>query len=679
MKFINFSVVKFSFLLTAGILMAHLFLKNSFFPFYVFIALIFSLFIAWLIARKQLFQNVVFGIITYVCFFFLGIISYQTRLPEFQKDHYSNSISITYESNLFQLKIKEVLKTDLYNDKYIAEVTAINKSKSKGKILLNIKKDSLKPSLTIDDVILISSNLYLINSPLNPYQFDYAKYMKNLGVHHQLRISNNDILSKLEGKSTLKGKAEKARSLIITKLKESPITPNELSIVQALILGQRKDISKEMYSDYAAAGAIHILAVSGLHVGIVFFILQFIFSPFKYFRKGKIIIPILIVICLWSFAFITGLSPSVVRAVTMFSFFAFAKMINRDTNSINTMFLSYFVLLLINPMWVFNVGFQLSYLAVFFILWILPLFNRMYYPTNYFLKKGWGIITVTIAAQIGIIPLSLFYFHQFPGLFFLTNIVILPFLGIVLGFGIFVIILAVFNILPDWIAVSYNYIIKGLNWFVNWIANQESFLIEDIHFTSEKMIFSYVFIIFTLLIWKNKKSKYILFSLASLTILIGVFVFDKTLNSGNQLIVFQKSRQTLVGYKNGNKFQLFKSDTTKIYKKSYPIKGFRVANGIDYYSEEKLPQIVSYNDKKILILDSLGIYPKNYKIDIVLLSLSPKVNLERLIDSLHPKLIIADGNNYTSYVKRWQNTCNEKKLPFHYTGKEGAYVFKLQN
>lgn len=679
MKFINFSVVKFSFLLTAGILVAHLFLNSSLLPFYIFIGLFICLFIAWLVARKQLFQDVIFGIITYASFFLLGITSYQIRLPEFQKNHYSHTITTNHEGNIFQLKIKEVLKTDTYNDKYLAEIISVNQLESKGKILLNIKKDSLKPKLSIDDLILISSNLHLINSPLNPHQFDYAKYMKTLDVHHQIRITTHDIIQNSIGKTTLRGAAEKARNLIISKLKESPITPNELSIIQALILGQRKDISKEMYSDYAAAGAIHILAVSGLHVGIVFFILQFLFSPFKYFKKREIIISILIVLCLWSFAFITGLSPSVVRAVTMFSFFALAKMINRDTNSINTMFLSYFVLLLVNPMWLFHVGFQLSYLAVFFILWILPMFNRMYYPTNYFAKKIWGVITVTIAAQIGIIPLSLFYFHQFPGLFFLTNIVILPFLGIVLGFGIFVIILALLNLLPDGIAIAYNYIIKGLNWFVNWIAHQESFLIEDIHFTSEKAIFSYVFIIFTILIWKNKKSKFILYSLVSFVILIGVFVFDNYSNSRNQLVIFQKSRQTLIGYQNGNELQLFRSDTTKFYKKKYPIKGYRVANGIDFYSEKKLPQIVAYNNKNILIIDSLGVYPKNHEIDIVLLSLSPKVNLERLIDSLQPKLIIADGNNYTSYVKRWQNTCEDKKLPFYYTGKEGAFVFNSKN
>ncbi len=671
MKFINFSVVKFAFFLTVGILVAHFFKLSSEVYLYSFLCCFLCLSIAWFLARKQLFQTSLFGIVTYGCFFLLGIISYQVRLPNFQKSYY---ISATSENDFFQLKIKEVLKPDTYNFKYLANINAVNTKNTQGLILLNYKKDSVY-ELTIDDVILVSSKLQEINTPLNPHQFDYSKYMKTLGVHNQIRITNRDILTKTKGKSTLRGNAEKARNHIISKLKKSPLTPNELSIIQALILGQRKDISKEMYKDYAAAGAIHILAVSGLHVGIVYFILLFLTSPLKLLWKGKIIQSVLIVISLWGFAFITGLSPSVVRAVTMFSFFAFAKLINRDTNSVNTLFLSYFVLLLINPMWLFHVGFQLSYLAVFFILWILPIFNKIYYPTNYFLKKAWGIFTVTIAAQIGIIPLSLFYFHQFPGLFFLTNIVVLPFLGILLGGGILIITLAVLNILPNWLATSYNYLIKLLNDFINWIAHQESFLIQDIHFSLEKVLTSYLLIIALILFWKKINFQRTAFSLLSITLFIGVFIWDDFKYSGNELAVFHKSRQALIAYKNANELTLFQSDSTFKYKNNYPIKGFRVAQNITTYSEEKLPQVFRYNQKTILILDSLGVYPKHSKIDIVLLSLSPKVNLERMIDSLQPKLVIVDGNNYTSYVKRWQKTCDIKKLPFHFTGKDGAYVF----
>ncbi len=682
MKFVNFAIVKFSLFLTLGILAARFFPNYSILHLYIFPPLILALGITWFIAKKQLFPTIYFGVITFSCFFILGYTSYKLRLPEFQKNHYAHLLiktkSFSNESQLIHLKIKEVLKPDFFNTKFIASVVSLNGFNANGSILVNLRKDSLSTPITIDDLLVISSKIKEITSPLNPHQFDYSKYMKTLGVHYQIRISENEILQKTSGSYTLRGKAEKVRNHIINKLKKSSLTPDELSIIQALILGQKKDISKQIYSDYAAAGAIHILAVSGLHVGIVYFILLFIFRPLKRLPKGNTLISIIIVISLWGYAFITGLSPSVIRAVTMFSFFAVATLINRQTNSINTLFLSYFTLLLINPMWLFYVGFQLSYLAVFFILWILPSFNRLYYPKNRIIKKLWGIVTVTIAAQLGIIPLSLYYFHQFPGLFFITNIVVLPFLGMLLGGGILIIVLAVFNVLPDWLVLFYNTLIKMLNTFISWVAGQESFLFQEIHFSSEKVIVSYLLIITIILLWKKRSFSKLVFSLLSFALLICVFIWDDYKNSKNQMILFHKTRHTLIGFQHANKLKIFRSDSTFNYQNQYPIKGFRVAKNIHLYTEEKLPQILVYNYKTMLVLDSLGVYPITSEIDIVLLTFSPKVNLERLLDHLNPKIIIADGNNYTSYVSRWKKTCLLKNIPFHSTKEKGAFVFNSE-
>jgi len=680
MKFVNFAVVKFSLFLTLGILSARFFSEYSIFHFYVILPLLFVLGITWLIAKKQLYPNVYFGVITFVTFFVLGHASYQLRLPEYQQSHYSHlldsSDSLATESQLLQLKIKEVLKPNSYNTKYIASIISLNEVSSKGSILLNLRKDTLTKPLTIDKVLLVSTSINKFQTPLNPYQFDYSKYMETLGIHHQIRISKKDILQKIAGSSTLRGKAEKVRNHIIKKLKRSPLTPDELSIIQALVLGQKKDISKEIYSEYAAAGAIHILAVSGLHVGIVYFILLFLFKPIKRLPYGNTALSILVVLCLWGYAFITGLSPSVIRAVTMFSFFAFATIIDRRTNSINTLFLSYFVLLLINPLWLFHVGFQLSYLAVFFILWILPVFNKLYYPKNGVVRKLWGIFIVTIAAQLGIIPLSLYYFHQFPGLFFITNLVILPFITFLIGGGILIIFLTAFNILPYWLALAYNNIIKALNDFIGWIANQDSFLFQDIHFSTEKVLASYLLIIAFILLWKKKSFQRLTFSLLSFALLISVFIWDDYKNSENQLVIFHKTRHSMIGFKNSNQMKLFRSDSTFNYKNNYPLKGFRVAQNINLYSEEKLPPIFEYSNNRILIIDSLGVYPKTSKTDIVVLTFSPKVNLERLLDNLQPKMIIADGNNYNSYVSRWQKTCNLKNVNFYSTKEKGAFIFK---
>lgn len=674
MRFINFSVVKFAFFLTAGILVAHIYPSSTYF--YLFLFIIISLIINWIITRNHLFQTPYFGIITYASFFFLGAILYQIQLPEFNNNHYSHLERVTSQDETLQLKIKEVLKNDIYNTKYIVEVIAINKKPTDGKLLLNIKRDSVEHFFEIDDELLVSSKYNKILPPLNPYQFDYSGYMKSLGVYYQLEINQCDILTFLKGKSTFRGQADKIRNHIIQKLNHISFSKDELAIVQALILGQRKDINKQLYSEYSAAGAIHILAVSGLHIGIIYMILFFILNPLKNLFKSKIIVSILIVIILWGFAFLTGLSPSVIRAVTMFSFLAFAKSMNRETNSINTLFLSYFVLLIINPLWLFHVGFQLSYLAVFFILWLLPLFNRIYYPKNKILKKIWGIITVTLAAQIGIIPLSLYYFHQFPGLFFITNLVILPFLGILLGGGIILIVLVVLNFIPDWYISSYNYLIKMLNSFIKWIAHQESFLYQEITFSINKVLASYILIISLILILRRQNRINTLFLIVGLTLVFSVTVFDNYSNSSNELIVFHKSKHSIIGNKNGFDFQLLKSDSTKSYFDSNPIKGYKIEKGIKKYSESPIPSVFKYKSNIILVLDSLGIYPKNHKIDIVILSNSPKINLMRLIDSLQPRKVIADGNNYKTYVNRWKNTCEEKQMPFHYTGTDGAFVFK---
>lgn len=572
-----------------------------------------------------------------------------------------------------QLKIIEVLKLNRFHSKYFAELFRLNCEEVSGKILVNIRKDSLHKVFKVDDLLLISSEIEAVATTSNPHQFNYKKYLKNLGVHHQVHISEKQILQRSVGITTVKGFSENIRNHIIQKLSKTPIEKEQRVIIQALILGQRKDISKEMYGEYAAAGALHILAVSGLHVGILFLIFSWLLKPIEYFKFGKQTKSVLILLFLWGFAILAGLSPSVVRAVTMFSFFALAGMLNRPTNSFNTLFLSFFVLLVFNPNWLFHVGFQLSYTAVFFILWIQPKMYKLYIPKFYLDQLLWGIITVTLAAQIGITPLSLFYFHQFPGLFFITNLVILPFLTILLAGGLLVVLLTVCNQLPTSLALGYNWLIKQLNSFIRWVANQEAFLFDDISFSFSIMVASYFLIFAFILWWKIKKNTGLIYVLTSFTMLFGVIVWENESSRKEQLVVFHKSRNTLLGYQKDRALTLFQNDTLNHFNQ-FPVKSYRVGSRITGYTSELLPEVFRYQNKTVLRLDSLGVYPSE-KIDIILLTNSPKVHLERLIDSVHPFLIVADGSNYTSYVHRWKATCIKRKIPFHHTGEKGAYIF----
>lgn len=674
MKFINFAVVRFSVFLVLGILSAHFFpVPTLLLPF--LLALLIIVFGLWVWARKQLVQTVYFGIASYLCFFAIGYFTYQIRLPYFQPKHYSH-YSVKNKAELLQLKITQTLKPDAYNHKYFASVHAVDGAPSKGKILLNIAKDSVPTTFAPDQVLMVYSAIEEIPKPLNPHQFDYASYMKTQGVFGQVRISRSAVLKTQVGSTTLRGLAQNLRAKIVAKLQKTNLKTDERAIIQALVLGEKRDIDEELYKQYAAAGAVHILAVSGLHVGILYLILSFIFKPLLRWKYGVYLHSIAIVLLLWGFALLSGLSPSVTRAVTMFSFFAMAKLFGRETNSINTLFLSFFTLLVINPMWLFQVGFQLSYLAVFFIVWLLPLFYKVGYSRYWLVRKTGSIVAVTLCAQIGVLPLSLYYFHQFPGLFLLTNIVVLPFLAFLMCGGILIVLLAGLEILPNWLAVGYNYCIEGLNGFIQWVAVQDEFLFRDIHFSVPKVLATYVLLIALALYLRKMSYGRLARFLLAISLLIGVFIYDEFKTSKNHFIIFQKNRQTLLAYKNGPHLRVFRNDTAVGALENYPLKAYKVQGNIRVVSEEKLPTVFQYNNRKVLIMDSLGVFPTSKQIHTLILTNSPKVNLSRLIDSVEPKQIVADGSNYYSYVARWEKTCKIKKLPFHYTAKQGAFLLE---
>ena len=672
MKFINFAIVRFSIVLVLGILTAHFFpIPQLSLP---LLLVLFPIVLAlWLWSRNQLIQTPYFGIATYLCFFAIGHSSYQLRLPQFQENHYLHFVALD-TPEILQLKISKSLKPDKFNIKYLAEVNAINGKPTRGKIMLAVSKDSVGTTFPADKNLLVYAPISHIEKQLNPQQFEYADYMKSVGVYGQVRLAHKDIIEVWDGSATLTGFAQNIRAGIVEKLQKTRLKTNERAIIQALVLGEKNDIDKDLYSDYAAAGAVHILAVSGLHVGILYVILSFLFRPLDLGKNGILIKSILIVVLLWGFALLSGLSPSVSRAVTMFSFFAFAKLLNRQTSSINTLFLSFFVLLIINPFWIFQVGFQLSYLAVFFIVWMLPLFHRITYSRNWAVREIGSIGIVSLCAQLGVVPLSLYYFHQFPGLFLLTNMVILPFLTILMFGGVLIVILASLEFLPDWLALSYNFLIEAMNGFIHWIAVQEEFLFDGIHFSALKVIGSYILIAAIVLFFKKYNHQRLAVAFSALAFFISIYIYDSFRNSRNRLVVFHLNRQTLIGYKQGRNLTVFSNDTTKNISKSYPIESYKTAVNTKNYTEKRLNQIFSYKDQKILILDSLGILPKQKNIHTVLLTNSPRFNLNRIIDSLSPKQIIADGSNYPSYVARWEKTCKSKKLPFRHTAKQGAFI-----
>lgn len=676
MRLLNFTIIKLTFCLIIGILIGYLF-KISVNTILVLTSIILiALFASLLIARKQFIKTIWFGVFTFLLMILLGVLTTHFHNQKNFINHYSNSLSKEKDTlKTITFRIREVLKSGSYYNKYVIDILDVDGVPKNGKSLLNIEKDNNKTNLKVEDIFITKTVFKDLIHPLNPYQFDYKKYLEKKYIYHQLFTCNETLLKVSSNTHTIFGVANNLRDFINSKLEAYHFKPDELAIINALLLGQRQDISPEVYSSYTNAGAIHILAVSGLHVGIILLILTFVLKPLELFKYGRLIKTIVLVLFLWSFALIAGISASVTRAVTMFSVVAIALNLKRPTNIYNTLAISVFIILLFKPLFLFDVGFQLSYLAVFAIVAIDPYLYNLWRPKNWVVDKYWHTLTITISAQLGIIPISLYYFHQFPGLFFISNLVIIPLLGIILGFGILVIIMAVMNILPQFIASFYGYIISLMNNFVDWVSKQESFLFKDIPFNLLYVLASYLLIILGMSFFIKKRNIYLKLALFSIIIFQCVFIFLNYNTSTNEFVIFHKSRYSLIGNTN-HKTAIFSNDFDSITKsQNHIVRDYVVGKQLKTVREDTLQSIYLLKNKTLLVIDSLGIYNiKSFSPDYVLLRQSPKINLNRLIDSIKPKYIIADGSNYKSYVESWELICKKRKLLFHQTSKKGAFI-----
>lgn len=676
MKTLNYAMIKLTIYLIIGIWLGQFFHINQDDLVLLSVGLL-LLFIGLNFLLKNVFHlHNLLGVYLCVATVIIGLLSFSLHEQKHHKLHYLNSfVSPTNTSYDVTFSIREELKPSRFHDKYVISIHSFNGKRVKGLCLLNISKDSLQNHPKVGQRYFSAVKFQKINAPLNPYQFDYASYMERQYIYHQLTVASDQLYLIENQVRSVFSYAAQLRERIQTHLKKHQFSSEELAIINALLLGQRQELSQEEYERYAQAGAIHILAISGLHVGLILLILQYILKPLEFITYGNTLKVAIILILIWSYAIIAGLSASVVRAVTMFSLFAIAMQMKRPTNVYNTLAISAFLLLLFNPNYLYDVGFQLSYVAVLSIVTLEPMLRKIWHPKLKIINFYWRIFTVTLAAQIGVLPLSLFYFHQFPGLFFLSNLVIIPCLGSILGIGLLVLTLSFFNSLPEWLAMLYSYIIELLNTFVAWISEQEAFVFQNISFDLSQVLFSYVMISLFILLISKKTAVIIRLILLSIIFYQCYLLFISCNKYHNAFIVFHKSRYSVIGIKEKNNLEIHSNLQDSIVFEQSLLETYKVGEDIQVIKTDTLRDLYLINDLKILIIDSLGVYgTKTFKPDLILLRNSPKINLSRMIDSVNPKLIISDGSNYRSYQDRWAQTCQLKKIPFHQTGKKGAFI-----
>jgi len=558
-----------------------------------------------------------------------------------------------------------------YNDRYIVLVKKIDGSEYTGKMLINIRKDSLKSSFEIGTPLQFNCTISENGIAKNPNQFDYGKYLKNKQIYAQIYTENSEIKTSSIIDKNAWHYASILRTKILRNLEKNKFHKTELNVAAALILGQQQDISPDIIKDYQYAGAVHILSVSGLHIGFILLFVTFILKPFPNTRRGSFIKLLIIIISLVSFGIIAGLAPSVVRSVVMFSFVAIGMYLRRSTNIFHTLLVSMLLILLFEPSFLFDVGFQLSYIALFFILWLQPLLAEIWKPKNKIVTYFWEILTVSFAAQIGAFPLSIYYFHQFPGLFFVTNLVVIPFISLIMGLGVLVMVLAAFDYVPLYLSKSLEWSIFILNKIINSIASIKQFIIQDIPFNWYLLISLYLLIISSILWLKKPNFRRLALTLISILILqMTYFETHWIIQNQKELVIFNSKKNTLISERKGKNVTLFQNRNEL---KNQAINSYIMGNFSELKATKKLENLLFFNGNKILILDSLGVCPKKINPDILVLTQSPKLNLERLFQDLKPKIVVADATNFKTYIHLWKATCIKKKIPFHSTGEKGFY------
>jgi len=662
--------------LLAGIMCYRYFSINLFSGYLLlFTTLCIFIFIHSILYYKR-WQSIFSGVLPFLIFIGLGIVIANLNDPLLSSDHFSNVNQSKNSKNII-LTIKDELKPGFYDQRYIARISQIDSQFVSGLVILNILKDTSNSSqlkFQIGDRLFTNQSIEDLKKARNPYQFDYAAYLNSQKIYAQITARNVQILKLSKNKKSFSGYAHHSRNYLKNKVDNYPFHKDSKAVMNALLLGQRNDLSNELQESYINAGVIHILAVSGLHVGILMLILQLILKPLGNYPGSRILRGLIVITCIWLFAILTGSSASVLRAATMFSFIQVGILLNQRQASINALIISAFFLILFNPNISFEVGFQLSYAAVFFIMWLYPILEKVWQPRNKILKYYWQLVVISFTAQIGVLPLSLYYFHQFPGIFLITNMVIIPALGALLILGIIILIFASLDILPLVITSIYDSILITLNNCIRYLAQYESLLITNIYFSAALVFIGYAIIISwgsLLQKWNYSKLCFFLLTLIALPLSL---IISRSNQSKNRLYILHNYNSSLIAIQDRNQNLIIQSEKDAVIPQSI-VANFKENQLVNTVCQDVIEDYYHIDGRRVLRVDSLGLYDlPQLNPDYILLTHSPKINLDRLI-SIYPNVqIISDATNYKSYTARWEATCIKQKIPFHNTYEKGFYM-----
>lgn len=535
------------------------------------------------------------------------------------------------------------------------------------------------------DSIYFTSTLKRITNHKNPAEFDYATYMKRKGILYQTYLNKNDYeIFQVDKVSNIKFIALRWRSNLLNHLQVFDFNQENEAVLAALTLGYKNLLPEDVTERFANSGAMHILAVSGLHVGIIYMLFSFLLSLLPLKNKNFIFITIIIVI--WLYALLTGLSTSVIRASLMFSFISMGKLLHRDVNIYNTIAAAAFLLTVNNPDIIFDVGFQLSFSAVTGIVFFQNYFQKLFTIKNPIIDYLYQLFTVSLAAQLVTLPFTLYYFHQFPVYFWLTNLIVIPMVFIIVLVFIFFLISSPIQTLNILIFNILNFLLTVLNWSIEKINKLPSSHISNID--------ADLFIVVVLaLIVLTLGSIFFYFSFKKTVFLVVLFISPLVYDSYRQvkstqnksIVVFNARGSTLMCFQANQNATLLANQQLMDNNAqiSYSIKNYLTKNRIKDSTLINIDKPKNTN-KSISFCNSNFYILENNTVDSTFLE--KKVNLlvrKNFLPTknLHHKLTIERiilSNELNYYHKNiWKLYANTFQIPIVDIYETGAYILNF--
>ncbi|HMQ46837.1 MAG TPA: ComEC/Rec2 family competence protein [Saprospiraceae bacterium] len=642
------------------------------------------------ISRQAFRYRWLYGLLTFLAFLSMGYDLAYLFDERLQKDHFTKHPA---PIEAYVGAIQKIEPTEKRLRLFLSAEALIDSTgkrvKASGNLLAYLPIDVPSRQLKYGDRILLQGRVQVVPTALNPKAFDYARYLHLKNIHYQVFVRDGD-WQLLDAAPNWRTMTDRLRQYCLDVLRAHLPTPNEFSVGAALMMGYKSEISDEVQNAYSQTGAMHVLAVSGLHVGLVQMIAAFVLGllPFKgrrwvYVRTG------LLLFCIWGFAFLTGASPSVLRAAGMFSFLVVGLTFRRHTNIYNTLAASAFFLLCFNPFLVFDVGFQLSYLAVLGIVYFQPIIYRQWYVSNKLGDYFWKLTALSIAAQLTTFPLSIYYFHQFPLYFFLSGLVVVPAAGLILGLGILLFFVQ---------GVPFLGLVVGKAlWGSIWLMNALVFLIQQIPggllqgiwIGLVGILLIYFILAFGIAAIQSKQFKWVngaLFVLALLLVMRAAQKWGQV--QQKQLVVYHQRQETLIDILEGKDLYVLADEPPSEASLRYTAMNFRQARGVGkarfcpFQDTSRGNQwlfhdpVLQFGDYTLLVINGSKdtALPEGLKFDGILIRNNPDWTMEALKEKVDFQELIADGSNGWKTLNYWEKVCKSANVHFHNTALDGAFM-----